>query len=65
VNQNNPKRGPRIGSYLGRPIYEFINNQYGTYIFDRIARCIDNEYSLDQLGKDEVLMSPGLIYKQR
>ena len=65
MNKLSPKRGPRIGSYLGRPIFESIHNQFGTYIFDRIARCIDNEYCLEQLDKDEILMSPGLIYKQR
>lgn len=65
MNHRNPKHGPRIGSYLGQPIFESIHSQNGTYIFDRIARCVDNEYPLDQLDKDEVLMSPGLIYKQR
>jgi hypothetical protein len=65
VSDKNPKHGPRIGSYLGKPIFEYIHNQFGTYIFDRIGQCVDNEYPLDQLEKGEVLMSPGLIYKMR
>ena len=53
----------RIGKYLGQPIYQTIQSNYGTYEFDRIARNIDGEFPLDQLNKDEVLIRPGLIYR--
>jgi hypothetical protein len=54
-----------IGNYLGQPIFETITSRNGTYVFDRIAEHIDGEFPLDQLGKDEVLIKPGLIYRYR
>ena len=59
---HSPKR-PLIGNFLGRPIYETITSRNMTYVFDRIARYIDGEFPLDQLGKEEVLIRPGLIYR--
>jgi hypothetical protein len=56
-------QSPRIGKYLGHPIYKTIQSNNGTYEFDRIARNIDGEFPLDQLNKDEVLIRPGLIYR--
>ena len=53
----------QIGNYLGQPIFETITSRNGTYVFDRIAESIDGEFPLDQLGKDEVLIRPGLIYR--
>ena len=64
MSKSNQVYGARIGSYLGKPIFESIKNTEGEYLFDRIARCVDNEYPLDQLDRNEVLLEPGLIYKQ-
>ena len=58
-------RGKQIGSHLGQPIYKTIEARDGTYIFDRIAQCVDGEFSLDQLGKNELLIRPGLIYRAK
>ena len=64
VNGKNTQFGPKIGNYMGKPIYESIHNQDGTYVFDRIASYEDDGYPLDQLCENEALFEPGLIYKQ-
>ncbi len=56
-------KGSLIGNFLGQPIFETITSRNMTYVFDRIARYIDGEFPLDQLGKEEVLIRPGLIYR--
>ena len=56
------KRHP-VGNYLGQPIHETITLHNSTYVFDRIASNIDGEFPLEQLGKDELLIRPGLIYR--
>ena len=56
-------KGNQIGNYLGHPIAEKIDTRNGTYVFDRIVEHIDGEYPLSQLGKDELLIRPGLIYR--
>jgi hypothetical protein len=61
--RNYKQFGPRIGNYMGKPIYESFENQDGTYVFDRIANYADDGYPLDQLLEDECLFEPGLIYK--
>ena len=58
-------RGPQVGNYLGQPIFQTIESDSGTYIFDRIAKSVDGEYPLDQLKKDELLIKPGLIYRPK
>lgn len=63
--QTQTHRGPQVGNYLGQPIYETIESNDGTYVFDRIAENIDGEFPLDQLSKDELLIRPGLIYRPR
>ncbi len=63
--QTQAHRGPQVGNYLGQPIYETIESNDGTYVFDRIAENIDGEFPLDQLNKDELLIRPGLIYRPR
>jgi hypothetical protein len=63
VAQPNSPKGSLVGSFLGRPIHETITARNMTYVFDRIARYIDGEFPLDQLGKEEVLIRPGLIYR--
>ena len=55
----------QIGNYMGQPIFKTITSRNGTYIFDRIAKCVDGEFPLDQLDKDEVLIKPGLIYRHQ
>lgn len=54
---------PPVGNYLGQPIHETISSHNRTYVFDRIACNIDGEFPLEQLGKDELLIRPGLIYR--
>jgi hypothetical protein len=61
----NSHRTSSVGNYLGQPIYQTIESRNGTYIFDRIAVCIDGEFPLDQLNKDELLIKPGLIYRPK
>jgi len=58
-------RGPQVGNYLGQPIFQTIESDSGTYIFDRIAESVDGEFPLDQLKKDELLIKPGLIYRPK
>jgi len=65
VAQTQTHRGSQVGNYLGQPIYETIESNDGTYVFDRIAENIDGEFPLDQLNKDELLIRPGLIYRPR
>jgi hypothetical protein len=50
---------------MGKPIFESIQVQDEPYVFDRIARYVDDEFPLDQLGNNEVLVEPGLIYRQK
>lgn len=63
VNHRNCQFGPKIGNYMGKPIFETIQRADGTYVFDRIAAYADDGYPLDQLGKNEVLIPEGLIYR--
>lgn len=58
-------RGNAIGSYLGKPIFESIEVQEDTYVFDRIASYGDDEFPLDQLNENELLVEPGLIYRHK
>ena len=57
------QRNIQIGDFLGQPIYQTLELQNSTYVYDRIAKNIDGEFPLDQLGKDELLVKPGLIYR--
>lgn len=50
---------------MGKPIFESINVQNEPYIFDRIAQYVDDEFPLDLLKQDEVLVEPGLIYRHK
>lgn len=58
-------RVSQVGNYLGQPIYKTIESNNATYVFDRIAVCVDGEFPLDQLNKDELLIRPGLIYRPK
>ncbi|HEB81056.1 MAG TPA: hypothetical protein ENI71_04195 [Chromatiales bacterium] len=64
MDHNHRHYGPRIGSYLGKPIFEKIEDREGTYVFDRIAQCDVEGCPLDQLDRGEMLIPPGLIYRQ-
>ncbi len=59
------QRGHAIGSYLGKPIFESIEVQDESYVFDRIAKYEDDEFPLDRLSENEVLVEPGLIYRHK
>ena len=61
--QTQALRNTLIGDFLGQPIYQTIESQDVTYIFDRIAENVDGEFPLEQLSKDELLVKPGLIYR--
>lgn len=54
-----------IGNYMGKPIFESIEVQDDTYIFDRIAQYKSDEFPLDQLSANELLVEPGLIYRHK
>ncbi len=58
-------RGNAIGNYLGKPIFESIEVQDESYVFDRIAKYEDDEFPLDRLSENEVLVEPGLIYRHK
>ncbi|GBE10563.1 hypothetical protein BMS3Bbin12_01259 [bacterium BMS3Bbin12] len=64
MDHNHRHYGPRIGNYLGKPIFEKIEDREGTYVFDRIAQCDVEGCPLDQLDRGEMLIPPGLIYRQ-
>jgi len=63
VAQTQALRNSQVGNYLGQPIFKTIEVRNGTYVFDRIAECVDGEFPLDQLHKGELLIKPGLIYR--
>lgn len=65
MSTDNAFHGPRIGSYMGHPIFQSISNPDGTFIFDRIAQSEDDGYPLDQLRENELLLNPGLIYRRQ
>lgn len=54
-----------IGNYMGKPIFESIEVQDNTYVFDRIAQYEDDEFPLDRLSANELLVEPGLIYRHK
>lgn len=58
-----PFYGPRIGTYLGKPIYHSLEYNGHRYEYNRIASCNDDGCPLQQLENDEVLFKPGLIYR--
>ena len=60
ASQNSP-----VGYCMGQPIFKTITSRDGTYVFDRIAKSVDGEFPLDQLGQNEVLIKPGLIYRHQ
>ena len=60
-----PVYGRTVGSHLGKPIYEACQAEDGAqYKFDRLAECDGDGCPLGQLAKNEVMIQPGLIYKQ-
>lgn len=71
MSKQSKKYGKCIGSYLGKPIFETINetidNQQAQYTFVRIAKTenYDDGFPLNLLRSDEILFSPGLIYKKK
>jgi hypothetical protein len=58
-------QGHAIGYYLGKPIFESIEVQDEAYVFDRIAEYEDDEFPLDRLSANELLVQPGLIYRHK
>jgi|AMFO01.1.fsa_nt_gi hypothetical protein len=64
MDRNYRHYGAKIGSYLGKPIFEKIEDREATYVFDRIAQCDVEGCPLDQLDRGEMLLPPGLIYRQ-
>ena len=60
-----PNSRHSIGQYMGKPIFESIQVQNEAYVFDRIAQYVDDEFPLDQLASNELLVEPGLIYRHK
>ncbi len=54
-----------IGNYMGKPIFESIEVRNEPYVFDRIAHYEEDGFPLDSLKENEVLVEPGLIYRQK
>ncbi|MBV7315479.1 hypothetical protein [Shewanella sp. NIFS-20-20] len=51
----------------GKPVEakRFITNREGkTYQFDRVAMKVKGGFCLDQMREDEVIIAPGLIYRE-
>ncbi len=63
MNKNHNYGSP-IGNHLGKPIFQFIEEQDTRYVFDRLAECDDEGCPLDQVKKGELLLHPGLIYRK-
>jgi len=64
VNYRDSRFGPRIGHYMGHPIFKTIDAPEGHYEFDRIAAYADDGYPLDQLASNEVMFPEGVVYRQ-
>ena len=64
MNYRNARFGPRIGQYMGKPIYKSIDAPDGHYEFDRIATYVDDGYPLDQLAANEIMYPEGVIYRK-
>lgn len=55
-----------IGKYYDKVIYETINHHGKIFNYNRIAlQDDDGRIDLEQLSDDEVVCSPGLIYKMQ
>ena len=59
-NSNTPLQ---IENFLGHPVAKTIESSGETYVFDRLATAVDDEFPLDQLNQGELLIRPGLIYR--
>ena len=61
------EKGPSIGTYQQKPIPAYVVNDAGNrFEFHRIARRDqDGRAPLSQLGKRELVIAPGLIYRMR
>jgi len=57
------KSGPKVGSYLGQPIFKSIDDEKFHYTFDRVAPFAEG-WSPHELENTELMISPGLIYKR-
>jgi len=62
VNYRDSQFGPRIGNFMGKPIFQSIDAPEGRFVFDRLARYADDGYPLDQLSSNEVMFPEGVIY---
>jgi hypothetical protein len=60
------KKGPVIGQYENRSIYEYLVYSDGRVIeFAHVARAErDGQFRLSILADDECLVSPGLVYRR-
>lgn len=58
-------RGERLGQFRGQPIHPVVVDGDGNrYIFAGVAtRTREGGYRLDQFGRGEWLIEPGLIYR--
>jgi len=65
MNNSKPDASKVIGQYMGRPILASITHAGQSYDYDRIAVSDrDETFPLAQLESNELLVSPGLIYKR-
>ncbi len=61
--QSSSNTHPQVENFLGRPVAKTIESSGETYIFDRLATAVDDEFPLEQLNQGELLIRPGLIYR--
>lgn len=61
--QSSSNTHQNVESFLGHPVAKTIESSSGTYVFDRLATAVNDEFPLDQLNQGELLIRPGLIYR--
>lgn len=64
---NSTSYGPVIGQYLGKPIHEFLVYGDGEVLWYSGIAPVEKDGSicLSKMGREEYLVSPGLVYEKR
>lgn len=57
--------GPVIGDFMGKPIFQSLEQSGTSYEFDRLATCNADECYIQDLKNSELFVRPGLIYRRK
>ncbi len=57
--------GPVIGDFMGKPIFQSLEQSGASYEFDRVASCDADEFFIQDLKDSELFVVPGLIYRRK